>query len=291
MRGPVNVAASLLEWLAPPMPRARFVVTRILVGAFATIYLLARLRYLADGSRHAPHELVPVGVCSVLSVPLPSWASWTIALVTVALGIAFTAGRVLRVVGPLFFLGLLWVLSYASSWGKILHSENLLVIHVGVLALAGNADDERLAGWALRAASIATVLTYLVAGITKLRSGGAAWISGDALGDWLAWDALRKIELGSFHSPLAAPVASSSVLLRGLALYTLVVELGAPLALASERVARGWVLLAWLFHVGILATMAIGFFYPLTGIAFAPLLPLERLPFVRTTHIGLRRSM
>ena len=275
----MSVARAVAAWLSPEAPRERAIVARTLVSAFATIYLVARLRYFGDMSRHAEADFAPVGVCSALSSPLPALATWALALGTVALGLAFTLGKRVPVVGPVFFLGLLWVVSYASSWGKILHSENLFVLHVLVFALGGGVDDRRVAGWSLRAASVVTVLTYLVAGVTKLRSGGAAWLSGQALGDWLAWDALRKIELGSFHSPLAERVAGSPMLLQVFAIYTLAVELGAPLALASHRVARGWVLLAWSFHAGILATMAIGFFYPLSGIAFAPLLAVERLPF------------
>ncbi|MBX3207077.1 MAG: hypothetical protein KF764_18670 [Labilithrix sp.] len=271
----------LAGWLAPEGPRSRAVIARMLAGAFATAYLLVRLRYFADGERHAPSDFAPVGICAILGAPLPAGATWVIAVVTAALGVAFTAGRRIRIVGPAFFVALLWTLSYASSWGKILHSENLLVLHVGIFALAGDLRGARVVGWALRAAAIATVLTYVVAGVTKLRSGGGAWLSGDALGSWLAWDALRKIELGSLHSPLAARIAGSPPLLQAFALYTLAVELGAPLALVSRRSAYGWVALAWLFHVGIAATMAIGFFYPLSGVAFAALLPVERVAPLR----------
>ena len=49
------------------------------------------------------------------------------------------------------------------------------------------------------------------------------------------------------------------------------------------RVAKLWALSAWLFHVGILAVMAILFPYPLAGVAFAPFFPVEQLwrPFKR----------
>jgi hypothetical protein len=71
-------------------------------------------------------------------------------------------------------------------------------------------------------------------------------------------------------------VATSPIACMVLAIFTLVVELGAPIALASPRIARVWAILAWTFHVGILATMAIGFFYPLSGVAFASLVDLTR---------------
>ena len=66
-----------------------------------------------------------------------------------------------------------------------------------------------------------------------------------------------------------------------LAIATLVVELGAPLALLGRRAARIWSAAAWSFHVGIFALMAIVFPYPLLGVAFAPFFALERLRLPR----------
>lgn len=271
--------ATAVAWLEPEAPRARAIAARTLVGAFATIYVVVRTPHLV--AQHSVDDFAPVGVCAILSAPLPTVLSWLIVAICALLGGAFTLGRRPQLAGPAFFLALLWTLSYASSWGKILHSENLVLLHVLIFAAAGKIETERVAGWALRAASIATVLPYVIAGVTKLRNGGGAWLSGDVLGDWLAWDALRKIELGSLHSPLAAHLASSPLLVRALALFTLIVELGAPVALTSRRAALGWVLLAWSFHAGVLVSMAIGFFYPLTGFAFASFLPVERLSILR----------
>ena len=56
---------------------------------------------------------------------------------------------------------------------------------------------------------------------------------------------------------------------------TMAVELGAPLALLDRRLRNAWVGATWLMHLGILATMAIGFPSPLFGVAFAPLFRLE----------------
>jgi hypothetical protein len=267
----------IAAWFEPEMPYERLRVTRFFVGVFATAYSLVRLPYLADFSRKTASSFVPAGPVSVLSHPLPAAVTWALALLTVALGVLFTLGTRLRVVGPAFFVVLAWTLSYANSWGKLLHSENLFVLHVGVLALAGERSDRKTAGWVLRTAAVVTVLTYVLAGITKLRNGGEGWLTGEALGGWLSWDALRKIELGSTASPLAPFVASHPALLQVLAIYTLIVELGAPVALVDAKLARGWAVLAWSFHAGILATMWIGFFYPLSGVALLPLLPAEKI--------------
>lgn len=257
----------------------RLALTRTLVVAFALAYVLVRFPYFADLSAHSFADLHPIGIVSLVSLEahvLPPAATWTLAILTVVSGIAFLRARAPRVSGVAFFLLLLWITTYRSSFGKILHSENLLVLHVGILAVAAFLrDPER---WTLRTMSITTVLTYVVAGVSKLRAGGIAWLTGRALGEWLAFDAVRKIELGSFHSPVAVWLATSPVLCGALAIFTLVVELGAPVALASPRLARIWAGLAWCFHAGILVTMAIGFFYPLSGVAFTSLLDVERSP-------------
>lgn len=238
-------------WLRPAAPPERLALARVLVGAYALVYVLARLRYFGDLSRHDPSELAPVGVATALGGPLPAWATWGAAALTALAAAAFTAGARFRVSGPALFVALLWITTYRSSWGKILHTENLLVLHVGVLAVAPSAaavsfdarrsrgaPDEHASGWALTTMGIVTCLTYLVAGLAKLRAGAGGWLSGETMGTWIAFDALRKIELGSLHSPLAAALASSPTALRALAIFTVLVEVGAPLALFTPRTRR-----------------------------------------------------
>ena len=55
------------------------------------------------------------------------------------------------------------------------------------------------------------------------------------------------------------------------------IELGAPLALVHRRIGYAWAAIAWGFHAGVVLLMNIVFLYPLSGIAFAPLLPVERV--------------
>jgi hypothetical protein len=214
-----------------------------------------------------------------------------VALTAIA-AVPFVLGWRFRIVGPLFAALLLWTLSYRNSWGMIFHTENLLVLHVMVLAVApaarawsldarragaGAPSPGREYGWPLMLMSAITVLAYLLAGIAKLRYGGDAWLAGDVLRDTIAVDSLRKIVLGSTHSPLAAPLLSQAWLFAVLAWFTLVVEIGAPLALIGRRVALVWIVAILGFHYGILALMAIGFPYPMSGIAFASMLRVERL--------------
>lgn len=292
-------------WLAP-MPPERLATLRILGGLFAWIYVTARLPHFGDFTRLA--EFRPVGLVTLLTEPLPPIATWAIAIATCLLGFGFTLGWRFRLTGPLFAAALLWVTSYASSWGMIFHTENLIVLHVIVLGLSASADrwsldarptmaagrdgaappnetatsdEEREAlheryGWPVRLICTLTVLTYFIAGYTKLRVSGLSWVTSDLLQNYIAYDALRKAELGSIHSPVGAWLASVPGVWQPIAAISLAMELGAPLALIGRRIAAAWALAAWLFHVGVAALMAIVFLYPVLGLAFASFFPVEQ---------------
>jgi hypothetical protein len=116
--------------------------------------------------------------------------------------------------------------------------------------------------------------------VAKLRLAGASWIDGDQFRDQLAFDGLRKTLFGGHISTLARTMLEHPSAFPVLAAGTLVLELGAPLALIGERVARAWVFAAWCFHAGVLLVMNIWFPYPLLGFAFLPMFAIER-PFRR----------
>jgi hypothetical protein len=281
-------------WWRAEAPATRLAGLRLLVGGFATIYLAARVVHLISFVDFPASGFAPVGVVSLLSAPLP--AALVIAPVLLALPLAalFTLGWRFAATGPAFAAVLLWVLSYRNSWGMVFHTENLLVLHVMVLGLARSADawslDVRRAapspsgpahGWPVRLLAVVTLATYVLAGVAKLRLSGLAWVDSDLLRNYIAYDNLRKLELGDWHSPLGGALVGQAWLFPPLAGLSLALELLAPLALLGGRVAVVWALAAWAFHVGVLAVMAIFFPYPLFGLAFAPLFPVERLPLWR----------
>ncbi len=282
-------------WTAPADPRL-LAAARQLTCGFALAYLLVRLPALI-GVRHLPAErfdpVGPVGV--LLDAPLGGSAVLGAAALAVGSGLAATAGWRYRITGPIFALALLWVLTYRHSWGVVLHTDNLVVAHVGVLALTPAADawslDARRARrsrrgapgepgtrwapsgayrWPLVVMGAITAATYALAGWAKLSNGGWAWLDGDVLASHVAADNLRKGLLGDVSSPLAGPLLALEWLWAPLALASLVVELGAPLALATPRLGRVWTALAWAFHLGVLALMAILFPHQLTLVALAP---------------------
>ncbi len=281
----------LSAWWFPAAPAERLAALRVLIGLFSTIWLLAAAPVLIGFDQFSPDRFEPVGVVSLLASPLPAaleLAAWLLALV--ASGLALVGWR-WRIVGPIYALALLWVISYRNCWGMIFHSENLLVLHALVLALLPAADawslDARRAGWpeheahprygwGLKLMATLTAIAYLMAGIAKLRAAGFEWLDGDMLLGHVAWDNLRKVELGDTHSPIGAWLAGHAWVFTPLAWLSLGLELGAPLSLLHRRIAAVWAIGMWGFHLGVLAIMAILFAYPLSGIAFAPSFAVER---------------
>jgi len=287
----------MTRWFFHGAPPERLAALRLLVFGFAFVYLLGGAGLLLKCVAFSPAAFRPVGPVTLLDGPLPPAAAVTSWLLAVGSCGAAALGARWKLSAPIAATLLLWVTSYRNSWSMTFHTENLLVLHAIVLAFTPAADawswDAKkrpvsqarvtsfgaagLYGWGIRAVSVITVLAYLVAGVAKLRVAGIDWASGDALRSQIAYDALRKMELGSIHSPLAGFAVSLPWLFPPLAWLTFAFELGAPVALLGGRWALVWCATAWCFHVGVLALMAIVFPYPLAGCAFASFFPLERL--------------
>ncbi len=282
-------------WYCPPTPALRLRCLRFAIGAYALVYLVARIAHLNAVAAYPASSFAPVGVARLLDVPLPGvWVYGSYAASLLA-GAAFTFGWAYRASAPLFAALLLWVITYRHSWGMIFHTDNLLVLHVLLLACAPAggpawasaevrtadtatpADADSGYGWVPRAMGLVTVATYVVAGLAKLEHTGWAWAAGGALREQIAYDAIRKIELGSTHSPLGTWLLPAGWLFAPLSAFSLATELGAPLALLGMRAAAIWSACAWAFHLGVLSLMAIAFPYPLSGCAFLAFFPLERL--------------
>ena len=277
--------------LMPAAPAERLAAVRILVGVFALLYLAIRAAHIIGLAGFEPEQFQPIGVLTLAGLP-PRGVVIALTAATWLALVGFTLGWRFRATGPAAALLLLWTLTYSNSWGQIFHTENALVLYVLVLAVTRSADawslDARRAaapppapdpryGWPLRLLCAVVVATYFIAGVAKLRWAGAGWMGGTVLRDVIAADSMRKVLLGSSHSPLADLVLDHTWLLAGLAVGTLVLEVGAPLALLHRRIALVWVLGVIGFHLGVLALMAIFFPFPTSGVAFAPFFRAERL--------------
>lgn len=93
-----------------------------------------------------------------------------------------------------------------------------------------------------------TVTTYVVAGVAKLKLGGWGWLAGEQLRGQIAYDNLRKVELGRSASQLGV-------------WFVLHPAFFPPLA--------------WGFHFGVAVLMNIKFPYPLSFVPFLAIFWLE----------------
>jgi hypothetical protein len=177
--------------------RERLATLRILIGAYACIYIVLGIGEIASVASLPASRFAPVGIVRVLDQPLPVWLVTAIAIMTAVLLAGFVAGIAYRIVAPLAAIGLLWTLCYRSSWGMIFHTDDLLVLHVIALAMSPAADARALGrpsrdgghyDFAVKAIVALTVITYVLAGIAKLRIAGLHWLSGDLLRDQIAFD-------------------------------------------------------------------------------------------------------
>lgn len=273
-----------MRWLMVAAPAGRLDAVRMLTVMYCLVWIVVRLDYWRDSARLADVRWKPVGVVGWLGVQ-PSVAAITmLAAVTFAVGVVALSGRAWAATGPLMAIGFVYLTTFGASWGQILHTANLPALHLLVLATAPvGRGRSTSAGWPLKVMSMVTVATYFVAGVAKFRlGGGLTWLTGDRLLRLVAHDNMRKRLLDDIYSPLAPHLVGHPVLFRVGALLSVFVELGAPLGLLGRRLRWAWVASAWVFHVVVLAVMAVFFPYPLFGVAFASMLPTERLfPRVR----------
>jgi uncharacterized membrane protein YphA (DoxX/SURF4 family) len=293
------------SWLRVAAPAERLAMVRILVAAYALVWLVGALGGLLGLTDADAARWEPVGVLAALGSP-PAAALVHVLLVLAFLtGLAFAAGAKARITGPLFAACFLVVATYRSSWGQIFHTDDLVSIHLIILAVVPSAaawawDARRPAevpapherfGWPLRLMSVITVATYVLAGVAKLRTSGLDWVTGTVLRDQIAQDNLLKELFGAPSSPVAAPLLHHAWLFPPMAAFAVLVELGAPVALLGGRWRNAWVGSAWVFHLGILVMMTTFFPYPLSGVAFASMFAVERLPrYVARTWRRRRRQ-
>ena len=293
----MRLVARFEAWLTAPAPAERLALLRIAISGFVTIYLAASAPEFARVARGRDDAFEPVGIARLVERPLPSGLVWIGFVALVALGVFASIGWKYRIVGPAFGLGVLAWTSYHSSWGQLLHFEHLLTLHLLVLACSPAADTLAVGsgrrrepspaptptpapgvqyGWPVRLLALATVTTYFLSGIAKVRHSGLAWFDPDTLRNHIAYSAARIELVGGPTPPLARIVIDRSWLLTLMAIGGLCVELGAPLALRFRQVRDVWIGSALAFHLGTAATMLVFFGYRGLGVGLLPLVAVER---------------
>src|SRR5262245_230787 len=270
----------------PEAPASRLALLRILVGVFCLGYLwVFRLSMYTTMAGTDPALFEPVGLAAALPEPLPPWVFHLCVIGTLVANVLFTIGWQHRFTGPAFGLLLLWMLCYRNSWSMIYHSDNLLVFFALILGFSPAAEalsmdalsrsapgrlpagaattlpaeGHWMFGWPIRLMAIVGVLTYFLCGIAKVAGPlGWSWPLGEPLRGQFAVDGLRKELLGpGLAPPLLFQLYDHLWVFTVLGMVTMVVELGAPLALFHGRLGRIWALTAWLMHWGIFFLMDI----------------------------------
>ena len=262
-------AMTAVGWLTPPAAERDFIRWREWSGVVLALYLLVRAPVLTS----SVGSWRPVGVLFWRGGAFSQsalWALWAVALVGAA-GLLRPL-QFLRTVTPLGAIAALVLFTHRSSGGQILWFDILPALHLLVLGAAGTRFNAIRAGWGMRLASLITIVTYVLAGIAKLRIGGIDWIAEGALERQIAFSATRFEVLGGTPSPVAEWLLDLRWASIPLAVAVLLIELGAPLALLSRRAAWIWSISAWVMHVVIAVTMFVVFHWPLFGVAFVPLL-------------------
>lgn len=294
-------------------PPERLAAVRVLTGAFALGYLVARSPQLLALRDRGAEGFDGVGPLAWLDNPVADEVVTGVFAFAVATGITFVAGAGFRVTGPVFALAVLALTTYRASWGQLLWFDNLMTLHLLILGVAASADawslDARRRGGGrdrrratldheyaapLRLLCVVVVVTYVIAGVAKLRYGGGEWITGDALANHIAFSATRLEVLGGSASPLAHAAVTQAWALPVMAAASVVIELAAPVAMLGGRWRNAWVASAWAMHAAIAALMFVVFPYPLFLVAFAPFFALERavsrLRGTPVVRLGSRRG-
>ncbi len=273
-----------------PLPPERLGWLRIVVFGYSLLYVLLQARMFLDAAGFPPEEYRPVGIFSLLETQLSGHALEALLIAFAATGTMALAGWRFTVTGPAFAVLNLVLLSYRNSWGYIQHGEKLAALHVLILASSRAGDavsiDARARsgdaaaspesyGWPVRLMAVVTALSYVISAVTKLRYSGVQWITSDIVRNAVGWVALRNEVLGLPSSPLGPLLLQVSWVFNAIAVFTLIVELGAPLAF-FRTLRTPWILAAVMMHWGILALMLIPFPYHLLGIPFLPFVAMER---------------
>jgi Vitamin K-dependent gamma-carboxylase len=277
----------IADWWFAPAPAERLAALRLFIGGYAFCYLWIRFGEFLSIGKLDRAQWKPVGLTRWLDVPYGAYL--TILVVTMIALAALVTGTRYRYTAPIAAVGLLFVTTFRNSWGMVFHTENLLVLHVGALALSPAADAWSVDawrgwtrpnpagyGWAIKLLVALAGCTYMLAGIAKLRIAGIDWVDGELLRNQIAIDNLRKALLGDSVAPLATEFLHHPQLFTVFSAMTIVLELGAPIALVGGWPARLWAIAVWGFHLGVVLLMNIWFLYPLVFIAFLPVFHCER---------------
>ncbi len=295
----------------------RLSIFRIIVGIYCLYFTFNFFRASIVFTDLPGYLYNPVGIFGIFSNPPELITIQLIVLAALIANIFFILGFLFRFTGPVFSILLLFVISYKNSWSMVYHSHNIVVLHCLVLGFTRSADTlsldsiinktfpnkyislifcSRFAGtdktwqygWPIMLINSLTVITYTIAGIAKIMGPlGIYWALGESVRSQIAVDAIRKEFISTGAEPLAFFLYNKVYIFTVMGVGTLILELGAPLALLNRRIGYVWSILTYSLHWGIYMIMGITFRYQLLGIIFLPFFELEKIiPFLKNKFSG-----
>lgn len=258
----------LQEFMAPSWSARRLGAVRM--GLCAVLALrLASSPYLALAEQ--PRALFRPISFMTLFERMPSPAVTRVVLIAgVALALLAAAGVYARVTLPgAWFCGV-FLGGMATSIGKVVHNDVLLILAMVPLLPARTSDawsvdswrkrrpvpdSSPQYGWPVRGTQIVVAVAYLLTGLAKLINSGAGWFMSDNL----RWVLLASSDGQAQPNQVALFVAGIPLLARAFALATLVVEVGFVLVLFFPRLSWWFVLGAVGLHLGIYLSMELDY--------------------------------
>ncbi|HVZ37283.1 MAG TPA: hypothetical protein VG963_32905, partial [Polyangiaceae bacterium] len=256
-----------LAWFGPSDPRVLAICRMLLFWYVWPGFGVANYSGYAELERWAWY---PAGLFEAFSIAPPSAS--LLALVSVVGSVSALlalVGLLYRLAAPLAAISSFILLGLPQNFGKVDHSENLLVLALLVFSFARAADAWSIDAWLRRRWSIGAWLSrrsasgtetarvrvtqpsgyytwprrfllllvvtmYGAAGASKLLHSGWAW----ALSDSFRWLLLRHHFTHHPPTQLGVWIANYPALCQGLALGALLTELLCPLSLLSRKFSR-----------------------------------------------------
>jgi hypothetical protein len=255
------------DWFFEPVPLERWHVFRILIYLYVP-FDVATSKWVAHHGLVPASWYEPLWFARALHIPAPTATSMAVCgIALLTLPFIAAAGKGRRVLGPLIALGYLYWAFVAMTYGKVDHDRVALLTALAVLPTVpwtGRGKDAR-AGWALSTVQVSFVLTYFLAGATKLLVGGFGWVTSTTIERAIA----RR---GTMFGDVLLRIPWVIVPMQ---FAILVWELTSPLMLLRNRLGRFYVYSAIVFHVASLIGITIYFRSHL--VAVIAFLPLERV--------------
>ena len=264
------------RWVFAPGSAGRLATLRI--GLCSLLALRLSRGIYADLSAQPPSFFRPVSFMHLFSSMPSRGTALAIQLIGVTAALMAAIGLRARITLPAAWLSAAFLNGMATSVGKVVHNDVLLLLALVPLLAAPVSDTWALDparrnpsstdisaryGWPVRVAMVVVAGGYFFTGLAKLIFSGPAWFSSDNL-RWILY-AASDGRMTPNH--LALFIADRPWIAHIVAFATLVVEIGAPVVLWKPRAARLFVPGVVLLHASIWATM--GLYYSAWAITAA----------------------